>query len=83
MMCSKYMMAVTMVISHLPLFCPASTQASQPEWCIRLLYLIFSPRCGFFVNGGSFLHFIELNSRQVRRIPQISYQALASHRETI
>ncbi len=41
------------------------------------------PRCGFFVDGCSFLHFIELNSRQVRRIPQISYRAGASHRETI
>lgn len=79
----KYMIVATMVISHLPLSCPALTRASQPKWCIRLPYLIFSPLWGFFVNGCSFPLFIDLNSRQVRRIPQISYQALASHRETI
>lgn len=68
--------------SHLPLSCPASTRASQPEQCIWNLYLIISPRWGFSVTGCSFLHVvhvcIELNSRQVRRIPQISYRALAS-----
>ena len=77
------MIVAAMAISHLPLFCPALTRASQPERGIGRPYLIFSPRRGFFVNGCSFPHFIELNSRQVRRIPQISYQAPASHGETI
>lgn len=39
--------------------------------------------CGFFVNSRSLPHFIELNSGQARRISQIRYQGLGSHRETI
>lgn len=61
---------------------PTSTWASR-LWCIRLLYLIFCPHWNFLVSCCSFLHFTELNSRQVRRISQISSHALASYRETI
>lgn len=65
------------------LFLSSLTQVSRPELYIWLLYLIFTPCCAFFVNGCSSPHFIELNFRQVRRISQIRYRALESHRETI
>lgn len=73
--CIKYM---TMA-SFLSCFDPV-----LPTWTVYQAPVSdLHPACGFFVNGCSLPHFIELNSGQVRRIPQIRYQALESHRETI